>query len=334
MRRSERGFLALAQMADRLAADVIAVQEVEGERAVARVFDPAKYVAFIADHAGAQDVGFVVRRGLSVTRQPDLVELDVGGLRPGADIELTLGTTKLRLLAVHLKSGCFSGPLDQGKACKKLKAQLGPLEDWIDAREREGVPYGVLGDLNRQLFSTPRDPVWSELDDDDPKGLDLWSPTEGHMSQCWDGKHPEFVDHLLLGASLRALAPEPNFQQWLYAAGADPRQTSDHCPLSIELAIESNDVALNEAELPRFTPPTAPSSVTAPSTATTAPESTPPNQLPLIKGNLSTKGKKLYHLPHCPSYQETKIEPARGERWFTSEDEARAAGWIKAGNCR
>lgn len=52
-----------------------------------------------------------------------------------------------------------------------------------------------------------------------------------------------------------------------------------------------------------------------------------------IKGNVNSKGDKLYHLPSCPSYKVTKIDTSAGERMFSSEAEARAAGWSKASNC-
>lgn len=52
-----------------------------------------------------------------------------------------------------------------------------------------------------------------------------------------------------------------------------------------------------------------------------------------IKGNISTSGEKIYHLPDCGSYTKTKIDEKRGERWFCSEKEAREAGWRKALNC-
>lgn len=58
----------------------------------------------------------------------------------------------------------------------------------------------------------------------------------------------------------------------------------------------------------------------------------PPNQSCVIKGNINSKKKKLYHLPGCPSYNQTKINKT-GERWFCTEEEAKAAGWTKAGNC-
>lgn len=50
-----------------------------------------------------------------------------------------------------------------------------------------------------------------------------------------------------------------------------------------------------------------------------------------IKGNISDAGR-LYHVPGSRDYERTRIEPARGERWFCSEEEARAQGWRRAGS--
>ena len=49
-----------------------------------------------------------------------------------------------------------------------------------------------------------------------------------------------------------------------------------------------------------------------------------------IKGNISGNGR-IYHLPGSRSYGPTRIDESRGERWFCSEAEARAAGWREAG---
>ena len=49
-----------------------------------------------------------------------------------------------------------------------------------------------------------------------------------------------------------------------------------------------------------------------------------------IKGNISAKGARIYHMPGQEFYTRTRIDPAKGERWFCSETEARAAGWRKA----
>jgi hypothetical protein len=50
-----------------------------------------------------------------------------------------------------------------------------------------------------------------------------------------------------------------------------------------------------------------------------------------IKGNVSYNGgTKIYHMPGQEDYASTVITASRGERWFCSEDEARAAGWRRA----
>lgn len=45
-----------------------------------------------------------------------------------------------------------------------------------------------------------------------------------------------------------------------------------------------------------------------------------------IKGNISANGR-IYHTPYSRDYDRTRIDTARGERWFCSEAEALAAGW-------
>lgn len=47
-----------------------------------------------------------------------------------------------------------------------------------------------------------------------------------------------------------------------------------------------------------------------------------------IKGNINSKGQRIYHAPgKSSSYAATRIDEAKGERWFCSEAEAEAAGW-------
>lgn len=45
-----------------------------------------------------------------------------------------------------------------------------------------------------------------------------------------------------------------------------------------------------------------------------------------IKGNISSSGK-IYHMPGSRSYANTVVNEADGERWFCTEEEAKAAGW-------
>lgn len=48
-----------------------------------------------------------------------------------------------------------------------------------------------------------------------------------------------------------------------------------------------------------------------------------------IKGNISDSGH-IYHVPGQENYADTQINERRGERWFCTEAEARAAGWRPA----
>jgi micrococcal nuclease len=50
----------------------------------------------------------------------------------------------------------------------------------------------------------------------------------------------------------------------------------------------------------------------------------------LIKGNINSEGEKIYHVPGGRYYDQTVIDPEKGERWFCSEAEAVAAGWRKS----
>lgn len=46
-----------------------------------------------------------------------------------------------------------------------------------------------------------------------------------------------------------------------------------------------------------------------------------------IKGNINDNGEKIYHAPWSKHYAKIRIDTSKGERWFCTEAEARAAGW-------
>ena len=49
-----------------------------------------------------------------------------------------------------------------------------------------------------------------------------------------------------------------------------------------------------------------------------------------IKGNVSSKGERIYHVPGGRFYEQTRIDTSKGEHWFCSEAEAQAAGWRRS----
>lgn len=57
--------------------------------------------------------------------------------------------------------------------------------------------------------------------------------------------------------------------------------------------------------------------------------SPPPPDGCTIKGNIGSSGK-IYHMPGQRDYAATRINEARGEAWFCTEAQARAAGFRRA----
>jgi micrococcal nuclease len=49
-----------------------------------------------------------------------------------------------------------------------------------------------------------------------------------------------------------------------------------------------------------------------------------------IKGNISSSGERIYHLPGQRYYSITVIDTSAGERWFCTETQAVNAGWRKS----
>jgi len=236
--RSDAAFAALQGYADRLNGDIVAFQEVDGPENAARVFAPGKYAIEIADEEDVQRVGFAIRKGLSYKRNPDVVDLDpTGSLRRGVDVTIDLNGRSMRLLAVHLKSGCFNKPVDSAEAaCQSLSRQLPVLRGWIIDRSREGVPFAILGDFNRRFDAAVQgrgDQAWVAIGAPE---ANLLRVTEGKRSQCWGGQYPKFIDHIVLDPKAASLALGQSFEQLVYAE-KDQRSKemlSDHCPISIE----------------------------------------------------------------------------------------------------
>ncbi len=238
--RAPEDWRLLRAYADRLAADIVALQEIDGEDAAARLFDPAAWTLHLTDERDIQRPGFAIRRGLRVTRNPDLASLDLRAgarrsLRRGADVTVEWPNgARLRLLSVHLNAGCRDEPLTGGEQdCDSLTRQAEILARWAEARQREGIAFAILGDFNRRMDE--RDGFLRMLEAAAP----LARPTAGLSSPCWAdarGGRP-FVDHLLLGGPAREWLVPGSLSVLVYAerGRGDRERLSDHCPVSLRL---------------------------------------------------------------------------------------------------
>lgn len=241
--RSAQDFALLRGYAQRLDADVVALQEVDGEAAAARVFDPAEYVVHLTGEDDVQRPGFAVRRSLRVTRHPDVAELDIRprarfSLRRGADITVEAQSgARLRLLSVHLDAGCREDPLEPTPArdCEGLVRQAQVLARWVEARRREGVAFAVLGDFNRRMGG--RDDFLPMVQGERP----LARATAGFQNPCWadaQGGRP-FVSHILLGGAAEEWVVPRSLAVLVYAERdrSFRERLSDHCPVSVRLRL-------------------------------------------------------------------------------------------------
>ena len=228
----------LRRYAEELAADVVALQEVDGPEAAATVFPPARYTLHFTRDRVVQRVGFAVRLGLRYTANPDLVALNVTAnaphpLRAGADITLEQPGGRLRLLAVHLKTGCREDKLDRSPRpqCDLLRQQLIALQGWIAQRRDEGIPFVLMGDFNRWMDA--RDGFYAALQSTGP----LARATEGRSSPCWGGGG--FVDHIIAGGAARGWMQPDSLRVTVYreTGTAAKARLSDHCPVSARFTL-------------------------------------------------------------------------------------------------
>ena len=246
--RTEADYVTLRGYVERLDADVIAFAEVENAKAAARVFTPDKYTVVMSARPGGvrhgfckrdassgptirkQDLGFAIRNGLRVQQHEEVKDIALGNpdLRWGVDISVDRGGEPLRLLAVHLKSGCSAG--DSSGACPVFFDQVPVLHRWIMQREQDGSAFIVLGDFNRRL-ALADDRVWKDLNADLPGQATLVNAGAGNGATCKQ-RYPDYIDHIVLGGSSVSRMQPGSFAEFDYGV-PEEQDPSDHCPISV-----------------------------------------------------------------------------------------------------
>lgn len=260
--RTEQDYAALRGFAKGLQADVVALQEVESKAAVHRVFPEKEWNVVISSRPSSksyicrgserkstqQKVAVAIRKGVKYRHQTrnDLADLSVGnpGLRYGVVVDLLDTKPATRVLAVHLKSGCFTNNYHspnpnksyQVKSCAMLEKQVPILTDWIRQQWKQANQAVVLlGDFNHQL-ANQGNTLWTNLLQLQRDGMTLTNAM-ANTRGCHP-KYPKPIDHILMGP--KAYEHYVNNSITVHYFGTPATMTSetmlsDHCPISIKL---------------------------------------------------------------------------------------------------
>lgn len=167
----------------------------------------------------------------------------------------------------------------------------------------------------------------------DEQNVDQWLVREGH---AWAYRHhTDNVAYCELEEEARrarrgvwALPATQRIAPWDWRARKrDPtHRVRDYSGETLERCREALRGGASKSTAAAVTP--APPRAQG-STAATRAEAAPPDPACRIKGNIGSGGRKVYHVPGSASYEATRIDPAKGERWFCSVAEAERAGWRK-----
>ena len=234
----------LARRVAGLDADIVAFQEVENVAAARRVFPEPEWQVEMSSRPamrtsqtcwdrpeamlGHLGTGFAIRRGIAYRRHDDLEALGLGDpfQRWGTDIAVMAEDRELRLLSVHLKTGCWGAKQDRDSrrraTCSVLRKQVGRLRTWADAWRSEDTAFVILGDFNRRL-TVSGDWAWALLS---PPREALQLLTAGEPFRC-DPRYPAFIDHLVAGGGAEAMIAPGSFREFP-RRGPHP----DHCAVS------------------------------------------------------------------------------------------------------
>lgn len=247
--RSQQDYADLVRWRDAVSADVLFLQEVTSPAALDAVFPVAEgwehcISGQFAEAEGQNIAPVCTRNGMTALKPTAAtrVQYPAVALRPSSQLKLISaadykpldvtfddnGTIRrirwgldvtiqspagptLRVLDVHLKSGCFDDFISfrlwntdpatgqpASRACDTIGQQMFPLRKWIEAREIAGEAWMIVGDFNRRLDAQPGaipDEVWIALtgysadktgQDRDPRSdIQLFRQPYENISTCW-----------------------------------------------------------------------------------------------------------------------------------------------------
>ncbi len=224
-------------------AEIIALQEIENERALRRIMSFLPNWNFIfEDNGGKQNLAFIFRDYIEVTGA-ELIKNRLAGIgrtRPPFMAHVRAGNFDFYIVTLHFKATSrYDDTKEKVKRSFKIrKAQSNMLNTWArtildSSKERDLV---ILGDFNdnpdnkRGLLKALKENAQLEFVTKDLRSC---------RNKNWRG-----VDHVLLSksAGMRMLKNSQRSYDFQYTfSKAESRRISDHCPVIVTFSLKAED---------------------------------------------------------------------------------------------
>lgn len=241
--RTETDYEIITEHVEEMRFDVVALQEIKDVAAARRVFSDEDWNIELSNRRASEPnrecwgapgrmlqhlaTGFAIRKGVEYVRHEDYSDLSTGNdfQRYGTDI--TVGSSQsVRLLSVHLASGCWGPPQDKdperSATCETLNEQFDHLADWISDRHADDENFVILGDFNRRLAMS-NDWGWEKLVAANSEIALLTSELEANC----DPRYTDLIDHLIVDTATRKLVDKKSIRE-----GRRVAESPDHCSVS------------------------------------------------------------------------------------------------------
>ena len=233
----------IQQIADIIASsgmEIIAVQEIENEVALARIVERMDgFRLKVADQRGKQKLGIIYRDYITVNEIGEYEPLSLEGkTRTGYIVEAKKDDYELLMLIVHLKA---TSRFDSTEALRiesrmMRHAQAEIISNWADSLLNiAGIKeFTVLGDFNdypTRIHNVTLEPIINNEN--------LHFLTSG-LRSCKNPMIWFLIDHIVVStATKKRFVPNSVFIYDFHSMLSDEEaaQVSDHCPVSVRLRI-------------------------------------------------------------------------------------------------
>jgi endonuclease/exonuclease/phosphatase family metal-dependent hydrolase len=242
--RTDSECLLIADVIARTGVDVLGVQEVENEAALRRVTRYLDgYTGYLADAGVKQNVGLIVRKGVTVEPLGTYEALRLGrkGLRPGYVVRCRKGAFDWVMMVVHLKSTSRYDSTNQLRdESRRIRLeQVALIKTWSDSviaagTERDVIVVGDFNDFTARRQNATLTPLLESSS---------MQFVTGALKSC-KNENWTTIDHVVVSSSaservLKGSERMENTRTFLQPEMADA--VSDHCPVIVRFSTTGPD---------------------------------------------------------------------------------------------